>query len=308
MQPKVVALGGGHGLATTLTALRALTSEITAVVTIADNGGSSGRLREEFGCLPPGDLRMALAALCSDDAWGRSWAELMQYRFTSEGPMDGHAVGNLLLSALWDKDGGTVSSLDKVGELLKTVGRVLPMALDPLDIEGTFLVKGEEKVVRGQVQVATAAGKMTSLRLIPDRPTLCPESLEAIASADFITIGPGSWLSSVMPHFLLPELSEAIADSPAKKILIFNMPAPSSEDEFAGYTVAEHLQLLMEHAPNLRIDRGIIDQSVSDARENLQVELERLGGEVIVADLAASDISYHHDPKKLTMTLSHILR
>jgi len=101
---KVVALGGGHGLAATLTALRSMTSDITAVVTVADNGGSSGRLREEFPILPPGDLRMALAALCGDDEWGRSWAQIMQYRFTSEGSLDGHAMGNLLLAALWDRD------------------------------------------------------------------------------------------------------------------------------------------------------------------------------------------------------------
>ena len=101
---RVVCLGGGHGLAATLAAVRKLTSEITAIVTVADNGGSSGRLREEFPIFPPGDLRMALAALCADDEWGRSWADILQYRFTSDGALDGHAVGNLLLAALWDRD------------------------------------------------------------------------------------------------------------------------------------------------------------------------------------------------------------
>ena len=121
---KVVALGGGHGLAATLSALRKITNEITAIVTVADNGGSSGRLRDEFHMLPPGDLRMALTALCGDDDWGRSWAEIMQYRFTSQGPMDGHAVGNLLLTALWDKDGDPVAGLNRVAQLLKVVGQV----------------------------------------------------------------------------------------------------------------------------------------------------------------------------------------
>ena len=107
--PHVVALGGGHGLFATLTALRSITSEITAIVTVADNGGSSGRLREEFPIFPPGDLRMALAALCGDDEWGRSWAQIMQYRFTSDGPLNGHAVGNLLLAALWDP--GSLSAI-----------------------------------------------------------------------------------------------------------------------------------------------------------------------------------------------------
>ncbi|MEI6217184.1 MAG: 2-phospho-L-lactate transferase CofD family protein, partial [Actinomycetes bacterium] len=142
-------MGGGHGLAVTLTALRALTTEITAVVTVADNGGSSGRLRQEFNSLPPGDLRMALAALCGDDSWGRGWAEIMQYRFSSEGEMSGHAIGNLLLTALWDRDGDPVRGLDRVGELLKVIGRVLPMAIEPLDIEGTFATSYGRTIVRG---------------------------------------------------------------------------------------------------------------------------------------------------------------
>ena len=134
----MVSLGGGHGLAAALRALRKVTTNITAIVTVADNGGSSGRLREEFDSLPPGDLRMALAALCSDDEWGRGWAEILQYRFTSQGALDNHALGNLLLTALWDRDGDPVQGIDRVGELLKVIGRVLPMATTALDIEGTF--------------------------------------------------------------------------------------------------------------------------------------------------------------------------
>ena len=149
---KVVALGGGHGRSATLTALRSFTSNITAIVTVADNGGSSGRLRQEFPILPPGDLRMALAALCSDDEWGRSWAEIMQYRFTSEGGLNGHAVGNLLLAALWDRDEDTVAGLDRVGALLKVIGRVLPMAAEPLDIEATFEDSMGIHIVRSQHQ------------------------------------------------------------------------------------------------------------------------------------------------------------
>ena len=155
---KVVALGGGHGLAATLTALRSFTSHITAVVTVADNGGSSGRLREEFPILPPGDLRMALAALCSDDEWGRSWADIMQYRFTSDGELNGHAVGNLLLAARWERDEDTVAGLDRVGALLKVIGRVLPMASAPLDIEATFENSIGTKIVRGQAELPPQKG------------------------------------------------------------------------------------------------------------------------------------------------------
>lgn len=203
INPKVVCLGGGHGLAATLAAMRTLTNQVTAIVTVADNGGSSGRLRAEFNSLPPGDLRMALAALCADDEWGRSWAQIMQYRFTSQGEMDNHAIGNLLLTALWDRDGDPVKGLDRVGELLKVVGRVLPMALEPLDIEGKFVSKSGSKLVRGQVEVAAATGKVEELKLIPSKPKATPEALDSLQKADWITIGPGSWLSSVMPHFLL---------------------------------------------------------------------------------------------------------
>ncbi len=308
--PRVVALGGGHGLAATLTALRSLTEHLTAVVTVADNGGSSGRLREEFGILPPGDLRMALAALCSDDERGREWADILKYRFSNDGlsqsPLHGHAVGNLLLAALWNRDGDPVQGIARVGELLQLTGEVLPMALDPLDIEASFQTSYGRKIVRGQVEVATTKGRIESLHLIPDDPRATPEALKAIAEAEWITVGPGSWFSSVMPHFLLPAQAEAIARSSAKKIMIFNLPEPDSIDEFAGYSAKEHLDLVIKHLPNLHLDFAIADQSSMGTSESLQLAVEGCGGQLIRADLAKSPGSFHHDPAKLAMTLSHI--
>lgn len=302
----VVALGGGHGLAATLTALRTITTNVTAIVTVADNGGSSGRLREEFGVLPPGDLRMALAALCSDDEWGRGWAEILQYRFTSEGPLNGHALGNLLLTALWDRDSNQVQGIQRVGELLRIQGRVLPMALDPLDIEGTFNTAYGRKIVRGQVEVATTKGKVEMLRLIPDRPRATPESIAAILNAEWITLGPGSWFSSVMPHLLLPEQADAIAQSPAKKVVLFNLPEPESEDEFAGFSAAEHLALMKKHLPDLHIDFAIADRASLTHSESLQGAVEGCGGELIIGELAQWPGSFHHDPEKLASLLRHI--
>ena len=136
---RVVALGGGHGLAASLSALRLLHTRLTGIVTVADNGGSSGRLREELGVLPPGDLRMALAALCADDQWGRQWATVLQHRFRSGGALNEHAVGNLLIAAIWDILDDHVAGLDLVGDLLGARGRVLPMAAVPLDIEADGL-------------------------------------------------------------------------------------------------------------------------------------------------------------------------
>jgi uncharacterized cofD-like protein len=303
---KVVALGGGHGLAATLTALRSFTSNITAIVTVADNGGSSGRLRQEFPILPPGDLRMALAALCSDDEWGRSWAEIMQYRFTSDGDLNGHAVGNLLLAALWDRDEDTVAGLDRVGALLKVIGRVLPMATNPLDIEATFENSMGSKIVQGQAEVATTKGRLKSLRIIPENPKAYPEALSAIAEAQWITMGPGSWFSSVIPHLLVPAQRDAIISSKAKKILLLNLDtSDKSAGEYAGYSPLEHLQILSTYAPGLHFDCIVIDQS-SDGQSQLREHLSTLGSELVIADLRSDGAPLHHDVKKLGQLFAHI--
>ena len=197
-----VALGGGHGLHASLSALRRLhddltLDQVTAVVTVADNGGSSGRLRGEFGVLPPGDLRMALAALCGDDEWGSTWADVVQHRFAGEGEMNGHVIGNLLIVGLWERLGDHVRALDWVGRLLGARGRVLPMALTPMDI--TAEVRGARPTatrsatttVRGQVEVATTEGEIVSVALDPADPTSCPEAVESILEADWVVLGPG---------------------------------------------------------------------------------------------------------------------
>lgn len=305
-EPKVVCLGGGHGLAATLAAMRTLTNNVTAVVTVADNGGSSGRLRAEFNSLPPGDLRMALAALCADDEWGRSWAEIMQYRFTSNGEMDNHAIGNLLLTALWDRDQDPVQGLDRVGQLLKVVGRVLPMALEPLDIQGKFTDSSGTLVVRGQVEVAAATGQVSELRLIPERPKPTPEVKKALAEADWITIGPGSWLSSVMPHFLMTEQADQIRASKGRKIMIFNLPDKNISDEFAGFSLEAHLQLVLDHIPDLKIDIALIDKSLDKRNAGFNSLVAKCGGRVLAYDLADKVETFHHDRDKLISAFSHI--
>jgi len=307
---KVVALGGGHGLAATLSALRQITSEITAIVTIADNGGSSGRLRKEFPIFPPGDLRMALAALCADDEWGRTWADIMQHRFESTGPLNGHAMGNLLLASLWSDDEDPVIGLDRVGSLLKTVGRVLPMAIVPLDIEGTFNTSTGRIVVRGQKEVATAKGRIESLRVIPENPQARMEALTAIRTADWITMGPGSWFSSVMPHLLVPMQLDALTRTKAKKILILNLDTHSNTagEEFAGSTPEEHLELFSEYAPDVSIDYFLVDKSVIRDETALATIARKLGGQVVAVDIRKAPGSIHHDVTQLALHLGHIMR
>lgn len=303
----MVCLGGGHGLAATLGAMRTLTRKVTAIVTVADNGGSSGRLRAEFNSLPPGDLRMALAALCADDDWGKNWAEILQYRFTSSGELNNHAVGNLLLAALWDRDGDPVDGLDRVGELLKVVGRVLPMALEPLDIEATFQKDSTSRVVRGQVEVAAAEGIVKDLKLIPSNPKVTPQAIEAIESADWITFGPGSWISSVMPHFLHKEQGNKIQSSKAKKVLIFNLPDKNIRDEYYGRTLGDHLRLILEHRKDFMFDYALIDKSIQDVGSDFDGLVAECGGKVIALDLKDSQHTYRHNREKLITAFSHIL-
>jgi uncharacterized cofD-like protein len=306
---KVVALGGGHGLAATLTALRQLTNQLTAIVTVADNGGSSGRLREEFPIFPPGDLRMALAALCSDDEWGRTWAEIMQHRFVSDGDLNGHAMGNLLLASMWNAGDDPVVALDRVGQLLKVIGRVLPMASVALDIEGTFKTSTGRIVVRGQKEVATAKGHIESLRIIPEDPPARDEALDAIAEAEWITMGPGSWFSSVVPHLLVPAQLDALQNTDARKILILNLDASSHSqgEEFAGSTPEEHLEFFHRYAPGVKVDFCLVDHSVVRDHEALQLAASTLGGEIVVADIRKAPGSIHHDAQKLALHLGHIL-
>ena len=305
---KVVALGGGHGLAATLAALRQITQEITAIVTVADNGGSSGRLREEFPIFPPGDLRMALTALCADDDWGRTWAQILQHRFNSDGELNGHAMGNLLLASMWNAGDDPVAALDRVGQLLKVRGRVLPMAAVALDIEGTFSTSTGRIVVRGQKEVATAKGHIQSLRIIPEDPAARPESLDAIADAEWITMGPGSWFSSVIPHLLVPAQLEALKNSPAKKIVILNLDASSQSqgEEFAGSTPEQHLEFFHQYAPRLTVDYCLVDQSVVRDKDALQTAASTLGSEIVVADIRKAPGSIHHDSEKLALHLGHI--
>lgn len=306
---KVVALGGGHGLAATLNALRQITNQLTAIVTVADNGGSSGRLREEFPIFPPGDLRMALAALCADDEWGRTWAEIMQHRFVSEGDLNGHAMGNLLLASMWNAGDDPVVALDRVGQLLKVIGRVLPMASVALDIEGTFNTSTGRIVVRGQKEVATAKGHIQSLRIIPEDPPARSEALDAISDAEWITMGPGSWFSSVIPHLLVPAQLQALQSSAARKILILNLDAStqSQGEEFAGSTPEEHLEFFHRYAPGVTVDYCLVDQSVVRDQEALELAASTLGGEIVVADIRKAPGSIHHDAQKLALHLGHIL-
>ena len=298
--PRVVALGGGHGLAASLQALRRVTDEVTAVVTVADDGGSSGRLRRELGVLPPGDLRMALAALCGDDDWGRTWTEVVQHRFRSEGELHDHAVGNLLMVALWERLGDPVTGLDLLGRLLGVRGRVLPMSLVPLDIEAVVPDPTQPegmRLVRGQVSVATSSAPVAGVALVPADPPACPEAVEAVLDADWVVLGPGSWFTSVIPHLLVPEIAKALVDTDARRVVTMNL-APQ-QGETAGFSPEAHLEVLAAHAPDLRLDVALADPRAVDDRASLERVAAGLGARLVVAPVGVDGGEPAHDPGRL---------
>jgi uncharacterized cofD-like protein len=299
---KVVALGGGHGLYASLSALRRVTADVTAIVTVADDGGSSGRLRREFGVLPPGDLRMALAALCGDDEWGTTWSKVVQHRFGGDGELGGHSMGNLLIAALWDLLGDPVAGLDWVARLLRVTGRVLPMAAVPMEIVAS--VSGLDpaavdavSVVRGQAEIAVTPGQVRSITLRPSDPPAVPEAITAIEDADWIVFGPGSWFTSVLPHLLVPSLASALAATRARRIVALNLVAQPGET--GGFSPHRHLEVLADHAPSLTVDVVLADRrAVAGSEAELEKAAGLLHASVLLADVATED-GARHDPVRL---------
>ena len=308
-RPKVVTLGGGHGLHVMLSALVRLDVDITAIVTVADDGGSSGRLRLEVpGIVPPGDLRMALTALSRPDDSGQLWSETFQHRFRGEGALAGHPVGNIVLVGLTQVLGDPVAALDAAGTILGARGRVLPMACEPLDIvaevEGLDEDPAAVRRIRGQVAVATTPGRVRSVTLAPQDAPACPQALDAIAAADLITFGPGSWFTSVLPHLLLPEMADAIKASNSHRLVVLNLAAQTGETE--GFSPEQHLDVLSAHAPGLRVDSVLADRASVALPQRLASAASRLGARLDLDDVAVPGTA-RHDPTRLSVSLAQVL-
>ncbi len=309
---RAVALGGGQGLHATLSALRRLTDDVTAVVTVADDGGSSGRLRRELGLLPPGDLRKALTALADED--NPLWRTLFAHRFGGTGALAGHAIGNLVLAGLVEVLGDPVAALDEAGRLLGLRGRVLPMCTEPLDIEADVDGLDENlhavRRIRGQVAIATTPGRVRRIRLhtagMPDSvPTACPAAVQAVRDADVVLLGPGSWFTSVLPHLLVPELHEALIETSAARIVVLNMvPQPG---ETAGFSPERHLDVLCEHAPRLRVDAVIADVDSVSTPDRLRRAAESLGATMRLDAVSSAKAPERHDPDALADSLRSAL-
>jgi uncharacterized cofD-like protein len=306
---KVVALGGGHGLHASLSALRLITTDLTAIVTVADDGGSSGRIRRELNVLPPGDLRMALAALAGTEPHQQQWAELLQHRLGGHGVLAGHPLGNLLLTGLLEREGDPQAALDFLGRLVGAVGRVLPMSPVPLDLVAEadrFDPDDPERTrqIRGQSSIAATPGRVRSVRLLPPGAPACAAAADAVREADVVVLGPGSWFTSVIPHLLLRELGRSLATTRARIVVNLNLVPQAGETD--DYAPRDLVQLLLDHAAplgGLRIDAVVADpDAVSDVKE-LSTFLHGIGARLVLSRLAAEDSAERHDPKRLSAAL-----
>jgi len=295
---RAVALGGGHGLARTLTALTHIAGQVTAVVTVADDGGSSGRLRRDLGGLPPGDLRMALVALA-----GRSrLADLLGHRF-ARGELAGHSLGNLVLTALVEQHDDVVGALDELAAWLEVPGRVLPCTTEPLSLHAT----SAQGPVDGQAQI-TRTRRLERLRIEPAEPTATPAAVEAIRRAQLLVIGPGSLYTSVIPNLLVPGIRAAVIGAVAPVVLVANLREQPGETE--GMSLVDHLDVLAAHVPGLRLDALVVHDGPPPQGPGRPLGIEEVGladrvGRLVRADL--KDAHDGHDPRALAAALDTLV-
>ncbi len=311
--PKIVALGGGTGLSTLLRGIKTYSANITAVVTVADDGGSSGRLRREIGVLPPGDIRNCLAALADEETL---LAELFQYRFQGGTGLSGHSFGNLFLAAMADITGDLEQAVVASSQVLAVRGEVLPATLTDVTLWAEL---ADGRRIQGESSIAEARGKIVRVGCVPETPPPLPRVIEAIAKAEVIVIGPGSLYTSVIPNLLVPDIVEAIARSSALRIYVCNIMTEPGETD--GYTVSDHI-LAIDRACGDRpvFDAVVVQKSKPSARSLIRyaqkqshpVDLdrdvvERLGRHIILANIMSEDREsgmVRHDSLKLARTLA----
>ena len=259
--PRITAIGGGHGLSAMLRGLKAYTKDITAIVTVADDGGGSGMLREDLGMLPPGDIRNCIMALANTEP---TMQQLLDYRFT-EGSLAGQSFGNLFLAAMNGISGSFDEAVHRMGDVLAITGRVLPVTNQDVHLEAEFhdgsRVLGESKIFYAKKNNNSLIRKV---RLVPERPAALEESVDAIRSADVIVIGPGSLYTSIIPNFLVSGISDAVRESKALKLYILNILTQDGETD--GYDADDHVRAILEHAGPGVMDVCIANNAVVPPR------------------------------------------
>ncbi|HEY5728897.1 MAG TPA: gluconeogenesis factor YvcK family protein, partial [Anaerolineales bacterium] len=299
--PRIVTIGGGHGLATLLRGLKAYTRNLTAVVTVADDGGSSGRLRESYGILPPGDIRNCLAALSSDE---RMLTQLFQYRFSGAGNLDGHSFGNLFITALAEITGSFEGAIAESGKVLSVSGRVLPSTLHNVKLVADMQLPHSLNQVRvqGESRIPKMAGRVQRIWLEPNDAPAYPPVIKAILNADMIVVGPGSLYTSLLPNLLVQDLLGAIQASRAVKVYVSNIATQKGETDL--YSCYDHVRALEEHVGDRLFDIVLCNdnqegQLPDDSRWVRADEKTLSDARVRCADLADERYPWRHDSIKL---------
>lgn len=315
--PKIVAVGGGTGLSTMLRGLKKYTKNLTAIVTVSDDGGGSGVLRRDIGMPPPGDIRHCMEALANTEP---IMERLLTYRFT-EGSLAGQSFGNLILAALNGIAGSFEEAVSQMSHVLAITGRVIPVTSADVQLEAVFengtRVVGESRIYQFKKEQDC---RISHVAMTPERPAALPAALRAIGEADLILLGPGSLYTSVIPNLLVEGVAQAIASSDAPKIYICNIMTQEGETE--GYTAADHLEALLDHsvpglvdlclANSAPVDPELVEKYRREDAGPLVVDRERiaaLGLELVERPVASEEGGFaRHDPDKLAAALLEIYR
>jgi uncharacterized cofD-like protein len=309
--PRIVAIGGGHGLATLLRGLKSYSYNITAVVTVADDGGSSGRLRKSLGILPPGDIRNCLAALSSDEAL---MTQLFQYRFgDGEQGLEGHSFGNLFISVLAEITGSFEDAIAESARVLAVHGNVLPATLHDVRLvaDVALPMAMSEVRVEGESHIPGFPGDVRRVWLEPSNPAAYPQVIQAILSADLIVIGPGSLYTSILPNLLVPDIAAAIRASRALKIYVSNVATEPGETD--GYSCGDHIRSLEEHIGGNFFDMAVVnsrlDRSLPQGIEWVEAEPDlETDYAIYKADLVDVESPWRHDAGKLAQTIMDLFQ
>lgn len=310
--PKIVAIGGGTGLSTLLRGLKKYSANITAIVTVADDGGSSGRLRREIGVLPPGDIRNCLAALADEE---KLLTELFQYRFKAGNGLVGHSFGNLFLTAMSDIEGDLEQAIAASSKVLAVRGQVLPATLTDVNL---WAVLSDGRRIEGESSITEAGGNIVKIGCTPANPPALPKAVQAIREADFIIIGPGSLYTSVIPNLLVPEIAEAIEETKVPRIYVCNIMTQPGETQ--DYSVGDHIKAIDNACGGKQLFNSVIVQrKVPSAQALIRYAQEKsapvfldreaiakLGRRIILANIMEEDPQtgyVRHDPYQLARVL-----
>lgn len=298
--PRVVAIGGGTGLATLLRGLKEQ-AQLTGIVTVADDGGSSGRLREELGVLPPGDIRNCIVALADAEPLMK---ELFQYRFKAGDGLQGHSFGNLFIAAMSEVTGSFEEAVNESNHVLNVRGRIVPSTLAQVAITATL---NGGRTVRGESNIPLAGGRIDRVEIEPANPAPYSEALEAVRQSQLTLIGPGSLYTSIMPNLLIPGLVQAIAESDAPVVYLCNVASQKGETE--GFDVADHVNAILEHCPDLRLDYVIANSNMTGLEEGASAHMVSMRSfefpavGLVQADLVNESFRTHHHPDKLARAI-----